>query len=318
MIWLDYLLAGKAATPPELATAITRAVDRVEPRLKYGGGYPERYRDAVAAAMAYSVELAGRIPGPVRINRESYVRDPLVHALFASPDDFHVAFCASRAMHDYRRDYPEAGEVYGLICMRRSTKSLLGCEMQGDQLRRDVPQQAVCFSGHTLADVANTEAEARARIADGVFDSLVDHVRLRIEARVRERADLENRCDELRAAIRLATPDKRVSLDVELRGLLGQLSALVPALMLDRYAEDFDAVLRVPEQYVFIDRQTMILDAMGILRSSDSEDGQEVEFCDLIGRDRRLWTVALMHCDRVRDEGSMETRLAAAERWLGM
>jgi hypothetical protein len=318
MIWLDYLLAGKAATSPELASAITRAVDRVEPRLKYGRGYPERYRDAVAVAMAYAIELAGRIPGPVPINRESYVRDPLVHALFASPDDIHAAFCVSRAMRDYRRDYPEANEVYGLICMRRSTKSMLGYDMQGDQLRRDVPLQAVCFSGHTLADVAATEAKARGRIAEGVFDSLVDHVRLRIEARVRERADLENRCDELRAAIRLATPDKRVSLDVELRSLLGQLSALVTSLSLDRYAEDFDAVLRVPEQYVFIDRQTMILDAMGILRSSDSEGGQAVEFCDLIGRDRRLWTVVLMHCDRVRDEGSMAVRLAAAERWLGM
>jgi len=313
------LLGGaRTVITPDLAQAIERAVDLVEPRLKQAGGYPERYAGPVAHALAYARQLAAAVPGPVPISREAYASDPLVHALFASAEDVRTALCASQAMHEFRRDHPEAGEVYALICMRRRAKALLGIEMDGEVLRRDVPQEAVFFTDHTLADPGRTEAEARERMALGMLDSLVVHVAWRVESRQREKAELEQARDELLARLRGAEPDRRREWEEKLSENLAQLGVVAASLDLRRYADDFDAVLLEPERHVYLDRASMVLDGMGVLREPDAAGSREIIFCDLIGRDRRRWTVAMMHCDRLMDEATMGDRLASAQRWLGL
>lgn len=319
MKWLRWLFAvGNPVDSPALAAAIERAVEHVDPRLKQCPSYPGRFRKAVAHALEYAHRLAAQVPGPVAVNRDTFVSDPLVHALFASPDDIHAALCVSRAMHDYRQAHPDAGEVYALLCMRRGTKSTLGIELEGEVLRRDVPQQAVYFSGHTLADVGHTEAEARARIAEGFFASLVGHVRQRIEARKQEKTVLETRRDELLAALHSAPAERRRGLEAELQDLLKHLGSVTESLALRRYIEDFEAVLLAPERHVYLERTTLLLDSMGLLRTQDSEGHHKIEFCDLAGRDRRRWTVALMYCDRVHEEATLGDRLMVAQRWLGL
>jgi hypothetical protein len=310
--------AGRVVDPPGLADAVERAVGLVEPLLKQAGGYPDRYRHAVGHALAYAHDLAARVPGPVHIDREAYVRDPLVHALFASADDIHAAMCVSQSMRDYHRDHPGAGEVYALICMRRGTKAMLGMEMDAGILRRDVPQQAVYFTDHTLADPGTTEAEARERIAQGLFDSLVAHVRLRIEARKREKAELEQERDETLARLHGAEPAKRGELETRLQRNLHRLGEVAQSLDLRRYGQDFEAVMLAPERYVYFEHTEMALDDMGLLREPEHEGCNRIEFCDLVGRDRRRWTVAMMYCDKVGDEAAMGDRLMIAQRWLGL
>lgn len=308
----------RGADSPQLAAAIERAVEQVEPRLRQAGGYPERYRRAVAHALDYAHGLAGQVPGPVAISREAYVSDPLVHALFASPGDVHTALCVSQAMREFRRDHPAATGVYALICMRRYTKAMLGIEMDGELLRRDVSQRAVFFTGHTLAEPGRTEAEARERIARGLFDSLVAHVRLRVEARLQERAGLEQERDEVLARLRGSPAERRGELEERLNGVLRRLAEVAASLDLRRYAEDFEAVLLAPERHVYMERTEMVLDGMGLLREPDADGSKPIVFYDLIGRDRRRWTVAMMYCDRVQEEETMGDRMLTAQRWLGL
>lgn len=316
---LGWLLgSGRVADSPELSAAIERAIDLVEPRLKQAGGYPDRYRRAVAQALGYVKELAGQVPGPVHISRAAYVSDPLVHALFASPDEVHAALCVSQSMHDFRRDHPDASEVYALICMRRGTKALFGIEMDGEVLRREVPQEAVYFTNHTLADSGRTEAEARAHVAQGFFDSLVAHVRLRIEARKQEKARLEQERDELLARLHGNVAMPRAELEARLGATLRRLGQVAESLDLRRYGEDFEAVLLAPERHVFLERTVMALDDMGFLREPEVNGARRIEFCDLIGRDRRRWTVAMMYCDQVLEEARLGDRLTLAQRWLGL
>ena len=316
---LDRLLGtDKIVDSPDLSAAVERAVDLVEPRLKQAGVYPGRYRGAVAHALGYARKLAGQLPGPVSIGREAYVGDHFVHALFASPEAIHEALCVSQSMRDFRRDYPAAGEVYALIGMRRGTKAMLGIEMEGELLRRDVPQQAVYFTDHTLADPGRTEVEARERAAQGLFDSLVAHVRLRVEARKVERAGLEQERDEVLASLRGAGPARRGELESRLNQILDRLGELAKGLDLRRYGEDFDAVLMAPEQFVYLERTVLALDSMGVLREPDSSGSERVEFCDLVGRDRRRWTVAVAYCGQVYNEATLGDRLQMAQRWLGL
>lgn len=319
MHWLTAWRGGRhEVVDPRLLGWIERAVDRVDPRLRQAGGFPSAYARPVAHALDYAHRLAEALPGPVLINRETFARDPLVHALFASAEDIQAALCASQAMRTFHGEHPEAREVYALICMRRGTKALLGMDMVDGLLRRDVPQQAIYFTDHTVAEPGRTEAEARERIAAGFFDSLVTHVVRRIEARKAERARLEQARDECLARLHGAAPDRRAALSVDLNQILGQLAELGASLDLRRYIDDFEAVMGAPEQHLYVERQSLVLDSMGLLRSAEGPGNNSLEFCDLTGRDRRRWTVVLMVCNQVADVASLGERLSSAQRWLGL
>lgn len=310
--------AERRVDSPDLQAAIERAVDRVEPRLKQIGGYPDHYRAPVAHALEYVRALAAQVPGPVAVNREAYASDPLVHALFSSPDDIRATLCVSQAMREYRRDHPDASEVYALLCMRRGDKLMLGIELDGDMLRRDVPQHTIYFTSHTLADPGCTELEARERIAQGFFDSLLAHVSARIEARKQEKVRLEQTRDELLACMHAGSAEGHDDLAGRLNATLTQLADLTGTLDLRLHAHDFEAVLGDPEQYLRIVQADMALDSMGVFHETGVPDGKTVHFSDLVGRDRRRWTVALMHCNHVQGEPTISDRLLTAQRWLGL
>lgn len=301
---------------PDLQTAVERAVYLVEPRLKLAGGFPDRYRKPVAHALTYCRRLAAKVPGPIPVDRESYARDPLVHALFPSVDEVRAAMCISQAMRDYRKTYPDAAEVYALMGMRRQERKMFGMEMQGETLKRDVPQEAVYFSDHTLADPAPSEAEARERMAWGFFDSLMAHVTRRLAARQQERAALEQEKDDMLARLRGAAPAARPALEARWQELLVRLQGLSQELDLRQVGEDFDAVLLHPGQHLYLEETAMYLDGMGIRRGANG--GDEVRFCDLIGRDRRRWTVTLVHCGHLSSEATLGERLDTGQRWLGV
>lgn len=316
---LDTLFGGhRENDAPDLMGAIAWAVDRVDPLLKQMGSYPDRYRKPVAHALEYAHGLAARIPGPVAITPESYVADPVVRAMFPMQDDVHVALQRSRDMQIFLQDSPEVNEVYALMCMRRRTKAMLGMEMDGEILRRDVPQEAVYFTDYTLADPGPSEAEARQRIARGLFESLIVHVANRIDARKREKLDLIHERDEVLAQMHSASAERRPEYEAGLRRVLDRLGELVAALELDHYHKDFEAVLLEPERHVFLEYAEMNLDSMGIVCQPDTSGSGEVRFCDLIGRDRRRWTVVIMYCIDVKNRATITDRLASAQRWLGL
>ena len=301
---------------PGLQAAVERAVDLVEPRLKLAGGYPDRYREPVAHALAYCQTLAAQVPGPIAVNREAYARDPLVHALFPSVDEIRAAMCVSQAMRDFRKTYPYATDVYALMGMRRRESKVFGMEMQGETLKRDVPQEVVYFADHTLADPAPSEVEARERIAIGFFDSLMAHVAERMMARRGERAELEIEKAKLLDDLHGASAEARPALENQLRELLSRSQSLQQLLDLRQYGEDFMAVLMAPERYLYLERTAISLDGMGVRRAG--QDGEEIQFCDLIGRDRRRWTVTMVHCGNVLGEVTLSERLATGQRWLGL
>ncbi len=319
MALLDALFGNRReGRSPELEAAIAWAIERVDPLLKQTGGYPDRYRKPIAQALDYAHALATQVPGPLVIGAQSYAADPLVHALFATPDKLCAAVDASRAMTAFFQTHPDVSEVYAMVAVRRTAKVQFGLEMEGEILRRDVRQEVVYFTDHTLADPGLSEAEARQQIARGLFESLIGHVARRIEARKQEKRAMEQERDELLGRLRTTTAERRGDLERTLQSTLSRLTESVASLDLDHYPEDFDAVLLEPEKYLFLERTEINLDGMGIIRHPEAAGSNEVVFCDLIGSDRRRWTVTLIYCDHVRNRVSITDRLANAQRWLGL
>lgn len=317
MHFLDHLLGrDHEADEPGLDEAVERAVARVEPLLKQVGGYPDRYRAPVSAALAHARALAAALPSPVLIDCDTYTADPFVRALFPSRDFVLEAFSSSHAVRDYLREHPGSDEAYALMGMRRCEKVTLGMELSGEMIRREVPQHVVFFTGHTVENLAPTEQQAREEIAWRFFDRLLDKVVDRVELRRKEKQSQLLEKDVLMARLHGAAPAGRQVLEEQLRKLIDDLQSTIDSLGLDKYLADFAAVLLDPGQHLRLEQTTLVLDSMGIRREHDEANpGKAVVFNDLVGLDRRLWTVALVHCRNLQDE-SMAERLQNASRRL--
>ncbi len=303
---------------PELLPAIERAINAVDPLLRQARGYPEDYRKPVATALEYAHSLAASIPGPVAVNRESYASDTFVHALFPSVDFVAEALCASSALRDYYRKFPAADELYALMGMRRIEKNIVGMELVGDMVQRDAIQKAVYFTGHTIESPAPSEEQARDQAAWSFFDCLVHKVKKRIEARKHGMQSQLHEKDSLIDRLRVAGARTRPALEEELSRMMAGIQAAAGSLELHHYREDFEAVLLNPEQHLQLNQSRIILDSMGIRRENGGADRNEaVVFNELIGFDRRDWTVTMVHCSNMQSE-SFAARLEKAYRRLAI
>lgn len=299
-----------------LLPAVERAVIAIEPRLREASGYPERYRKPVETALEYVHDLACHLPGPVAVSEDAYARDAFVHAIFPSMDFISEALRTSQAVQEYLQKFPGIREIYALMGMRRHEKSTLGLALSGQVIEHDVPQDVVYFTSHTIVDPAADEEQARAAVGWSLFDSLAHKVAARIDLRIAEQQALREQKDIVTARLRTADMALRHELQAELARVLREMQSARRALDLRHYLEEFEYVLQYPEQHLRLDQTEMRLDSMGIKKHGD-EDGQPVVFSDLIGFDRRDWTVTMVHC-RDLPSNSFAARLEDAYRKLSL
>jgi hypothetical protein len=303
---------------PALLAAIDRAVSAVEPLLKQTDDYPGRFRQPVSVALEYAKRLAYNLPGPVTIDREAYAKDALVHALFPDINAISEAVTSSLALQEYLRKAPAGNEFYALMGTRRIEKNVLGMEMSATTLQREVPQQAVYFSSHTLENPSPDEALAREMTTMRFFDSLVGKIKMRIEQRKRNKEALLTERSTLLPLLSTGDTTTHAGAEQRMTELMAELQTAVEALELENYLADFEAVLLHPEEYLHLNQTSLILDSMGIKRTAnDGERGRPLVFSELVGYDRRDWTVTIVRCVNLEYE-SFAKRLDKAYRSLAL
>lgn len=319
MGWFEQLFFhNRGKDTPALLSAIDRAVNEVEPLLKQSRGYRGTYRPSVARALEYANSLAASVPGPVVVNRDTYASDAFVHALFPSVDVVMEAFCASMAVRNYYRQFPDTDELFALMGMRRVEKSMMGLALSGETIHRDVVQQSVYFTNHTIENIAPTEKQSRELIALSFFDNLVGKVKKRVEARKLGRETQLQEMNLLIARLRAADAQHRPALEEKLSRMLASMQSTAGSQDLSNYIEDFKAVLLDPEQHLHLNQVPIVLDSMGIRRErADASQNEAVIFSELVDFDRRNWTVTMVHCSNMQSE-ALEIKLEKAYRKLAI
>ena len=181
-----------------IEAAIERTVDGTDPRLRAVSGYKKHLRPSVIHAIDHVVALVDGIPSPLPAGRSDYNTDHRLKALFASADRMQEVFCNDASLNEFRGGSGKGVElVCALILAERVEKNVLGMDMAGDMLQRDVAQVSVNFRNHRLIEVSSNEADTRRQLKRRAFDHLLTLALTRIAEAQGERADLARQRDLL-------------------------------------------------------------------------------------------------------------------------
>ncbi len=165
-------------------SAIEHLIDEIDPNMRFILGYKKKLTEAVKTALDYIDQLVEEIPGPVEFNKKAFGADPLVNALFATASDLQNTFSQSQALRTFFDDSMNVNvdEGFALMCMEKAEHAGFGMEMEGDFLKKDVPQVSVNFFGHNILSPAATEKEVRGCLKQCIFDALLSNIFERVMA----------------------------------------------------------------------------------------------------------------------------------------
>jgi hypothetical protein len=301
--------------PALIRAAIERVVDGTDPRLRMARHYRKKLWTAVERSIEYVIEVVDALPPPVEIRSHSFMADPRLRALFTSTRHLQEILSFGKELHHYRQRIGGGlpTDLYAVLRTERTEKNVLGVALEGDLIRRDVPQTTVNFHNHRVTFPTGSETKTRRELKKRAFDYLIETALDRLVAARTQKQQLEQQQRQLlqkktkllrgaNATLRpltdpqAATPNTPAGIDKRLREIeveLGRIRA--DSATLDDHLAKVVVTLREPEKHLRLDRITLTLDQMNIKVSRDSpRNASTLTFDDiLLGKDRRITTLLI-------------------------
>lgn len=283
-----------------LRLAIEHVVDQINPKLRAVNGYHKKLRPAVERSLDYCASLVAQFPVPVEVNAKAWRTDPTLRAVFAAAGDMQRIYSDSQEVQDYFDRHGTLDSCYALLSMLCHERTVLGIEMDGEVMKRDVRQKAVSFTDHRVVRPAFSQPALRKELEDRAFEVLVSYALERITELVSSQSSLQEQRQLLDMQLKLAhvksaslTPllaaEAGEAIDIEaLRNQYQQtgeaLEQLRTSLMtLEDYIERIAEVLGDPQAHLRVDRVSMRLSKMNIRldAAASAESGDELELTEV-------------------------------------
>lgn len=328
--------AADAADERKLAAEMTEAVvDAVEPRVRLQPRYREKLDACVRQSIAHLREMGRQPLEPVLLSRAAWASDPRVNAFFATADD--VARCLGRSpeLRSFFDGSGNAGvpEAFALLGMKKEERSVLGMDVKGDTLQREIPQVQVSFSGHRIVAPAATLGAARLEIGRRVLLRLAQVALARIVAADAKATELAQHKSYLASRMRVlqlardgmegvvADPAK---IGEEMKALEREMKETVEGYAetrgrlatLEGYIEHIDDVFSHAGQHVALTHAPLRVSRLGVRVDGDAAGAvNELDLAELtVGEDFRA-AIAVVRCPRSELVSKAEL-IAQAERSL--
>ena len=176
---------------------ITRATDRVvdatDSRLRAFGNYRKRLYPAIEHAVIHILGIVDMLPEAVELSSTAYKQDPRLPAFFVSAKHMQEVIGSFKAVRDYLRETnsPLPDQIFGTLSMGYEEKNVLGMDLSGEILRRDVPQVQVNFFDHRYVGPSDSEEQSRHELAIRGFDFLTEKALEQIVTARSTRSELE-------------------------------------------------------------------------------------------------------------------------------
>lgn len=292
--------ADARARENELRVAIEHVVDAINPKLRAVSGYRKKLKPAVESSLAYSAGLVEQLPAAVDVNGKAWSTDPTVRAFFSGVGDLQRVYSRSDEVQDYFNRHAERENCYALLSMLCKQRSVLGMEMHGDVMRRDVRQTSVSFADHRVVKPVSSQAALREELEQRAFEALISYALESITERVSSRNALQEQRQLLSMQLRLAHA-KSASLTPLLEGKGGDvidMEALrkqhqqtgealeqvrAGMMTLDDYIERIAEILGDPGTHLRVGRVSMRLNKMNIRieGAASAEDERQLELTEV-------------------------------------
>jgi hypothetical protein len=279
-----------------IGTTIERVMT-LNPQLRLARHCQKRLAPAVATSLDYVRGLIDAVPAPREASSAAWSQDPYMHAYFAAPDDVAATISRSPTLRAFFEQDDAVPEAYAVLGMELTERHILGVRMEGETMRRDVPQTTVGFSDHAVRMCGRTDAELRDEIAQRLLDELALAGLARTAADTSRRTALERERALLKTRLQLLERQGRgiralvggdVAADLaELGRVETQVEENTRSLAelglredaLDRELDHVCAVYAQPGRHLAVSTRRLRLDRMNVVQEqSGTQDGDELEF----------------------------------------
>ena len=163
----------------EILKAIETVVTETDARIRSVGSYKKRLRDGVRLVLDYVEALVDDLPAAIAVNQHTFASDPLVNSFFVNKTDVQQIFSRCQKLHAFfgSTEHRQLHEVYALLFVQKSEKTIFGKKLQGDMLLSDVMQTSVSFSDHQILLPGATEELVRKSLEALLFDSILEYIK---------------------------------------------------------------------------------------------------------------------------------------------
>ncbi len=216
---------------------IERALDASDTRIRTLRGFEAKLRPAVLRAFDHVVDVVDGLPPILDLDRAGYTAQPLAGALFASVEHMRQVLAGDAALADFLASAEGArcSEVNALMLVQRSERNVLGMELQGEIVRREVAQVAVSFGRHHLLDPAADWSQCKRRLYRRAYDHILGLALERIGRMRTDRADLKRERELLKR--------KRAELQAGRWDLDTDAAGSTPVALIERRIDELNAEL---------------------------------------------------------------------------
>jgi len=196
--------ASDRADQQRVNDTIDRLVDDSDPRLHLISSYRRQLRGPMEAALNHVNKLVECIPGPVEVCARAFSSDPQVTAFFTNVDELRRVYCNSEAIRNFfaAPEFGDADECHALLCMARDEKKVFGVGLEGDSVRREIPQTLVNFGGHQLLSPSPDEDRARQTLHHCLLSALLKQAGSGLVSGIGKRRALQSRQHQLHNHLR--------------------------------------------------------------------------------------------------------------------
>jgi hypothetical protein len=283
----------------DILGTVDDVVNATDSRIRLVTNYKKKLLEAVSSALDFTDDMVEQIPGAIDINRKTFVSDPYVNAFFANIPDMQSVFSRSSEIRDFLEDSGNAtsSECCSLLCMHMSEKTVMGMQLSGDIIRKDVQQTAVNFSDHRIYSPSPDERSTREGLKHCLFGGLVTNAIERIMQLKLENHRLQSERQMLHARLRHlqqkaaqtqdSPPDNRITADIEdtslkLKNVEDKLLHTHPASPQESL-ELVNHVFGYPEEFVRARKFTLRLNKMGIkIEDNSTEPSNRIELTEVV------------------------------------
>jgi len=187
----------------DVLNAVESVVDGTDSKIRLVSGYRKKLQGTIRDSLDFADDLVNQIPAAIEVSSSTFASNPYVNAFFTNVTDLQSIFSHSSEVQDYMDACRDSHtSCCALLCMHRTEKTVMGMELSGSMLKKDVMQTAVSFSDHRVYSPAPSEPETRAGLKNCLFQGLVTNALERIVQLRLASHQLQSRHQMLHARLR--------------------------------------------------------------------------------------------------------------------